>query len=118
MTPRPWPKDLCFDREEAVLRVVWDNGETTAAPFELLRVESPSAEVQGHGGQKKLVAGKRGVGVIEALPVGRYAVRIVFDDGHQTGIYTWDLLYQLSQERHARMASYEAALAATGLSRD
>jgi DUF971 family protein len=116
--PHPWPLDLCFDRQEGALRIAWDSGETNAIPFELLRVQSPSAEVQGHAGKPILVAGKRGVGVADALPVGRYAVRIRFDDGHETGIFSWALLHQMAKERHDRMAAYEAALAAAGLSRD
>jgi DUF971 family protein len=115
---KPWPRDLAFDRSAAVLRIAWDSGETFAIPFELLRVESPSAEVHGHGGQKTLVTGKRAVGVRNALPVGRYAVRIVFDDGHATGLYSWDFLYTLGKAWQGRMAAYEAALAARGLSRD
>lgn len=115
---RPWPTDLAFDREARVLRVTFDDGAAFPIPFELLRVESPSAEVRGHGGEKKIVPGKRGVGVRDALPVGRYAVRILFDDGHETGIYSWDLLYAFGRDGAALMATYEAALAERGLSRD
>jgi DUF971 family protein len=115
---RPWPADLVFDRGARLLRVAFDDGAAFAIPFELLRVESPSAEVQGHGGQRKIVPGKRLVGVTDAKPVGRYAVRIVFDDGHETGIYAWDFLRRLGEEADARMAAYEAALAERGLSRD
>jgi DUF971 family protein len=118
MSPAPWPQDVAFDRPARALRIAFDDGARFAIPFELLRVESPSAEVQGHRGQPVLVPGKRGVGVRDAAPVGRYAVRIVFDDGHDTGIYSWDFLYKLGAEQDARMAAYEAALAARGLKRD
>jgi DUF971 family protein len=114
---RPWPAELTFDRSNRVLAVRFDDGAAAELPFELLRVESPSAEVQGHGGQRQIVPGKAMVNVRDALPVGRYAVRIVFDDGHESGIYTWDFLYALGQERDARMAAYLAALADRGLSR-
>lgn len=114
---RPWPTELTFDRDARALTIAFENGARFTIPFELLRVESPSAEVRGHGGEKTLVAGKANVGVTDALPVGRYAVRIVFDDGHQTGIYTWDFLRELGAERDARMAEYVAALTARGLAR-
>lgn len=115
--PRPWPAELIFDRANRMLAVRFDDTTTAELPFELLRVESPSAEVQGHGGQRQIVAGKAMVNVRDALPVGRYAVRIVFDDGHESGIYTWDFLYSLGQERDVRMSAYLAALADRGLSR-
>lgn len=115
----PWPETLSFDRAARVLRARFDTGETVEAPFELLRVESPSAEVQGHGpGDKTLVAGKRGVGVVEVQPVGNYAVRIVFDDGHDTGLFSWDYILKLGRNADALMAAYERALAEAGLSRD
>lgn len=97
MTAKPWPTDLTFDRTARALTIAFDDGARYAIPFEVLRVESPSAEVRGHGGEKKIVTGKENVGVTDALPVGRYAVRIVFDDGHQTGIYTWDYLRELGR---------------------
>jgi len=119
MTDAPWPTDLAFSNATKSLRVAFDDGETFDIPFELLRVESPSAEVQGHGaGEKKLVAGKRRVGVTAAEEVGTYAVRIVFDDAHATGIYTWERLRTLGREKDARMADYARRLAAAGLSRD
>jgi DUF971 family protein len=91
-----WPKELVFRRDARVLHVAFDDGAEADIPFETLRVESPSAEVQGHGpGQKRTVTGKTGVGVVEAQPVGGYAVRIVFDDGHDTGIYSWEYLRKL-----------------------
>lgn len=115
----PWPASLNFDRSVRALHIEFDDGAAFDIPFELLRVESPSAEVQGHGGkQKNLVAGKRAVGVTDAQPVGNYAIRIVFDDGHDTGLFTWPYLYKLGAERDALMTRYAEALSAAGLSRD
>lgn len=93
-----WPKELVFKREARTLRVKFEDGAAVEIPFERLRVESPSAEVQGHG-NKRVVTGKANVGVIDAKPVGRYAVRIIFDDGHDTGIFSWDYLRQLGASR-------------------
>ncbi len=98
MSAKPWPIDLAFDRGARALRIAFDDGAAYSIPFETLRVESPSAEVRGHGGAKTIVTGKQDVGVADALPVGRYAVRIVFDDGHETGIYTWDFLRELGEK--------------------
>jgi DUF971 family protein len=115
---RSWPTDLTFRREARTLSVSFDDGAGFEIPFELLRVLSPSAEVRGHrAGDEKLVAGKRGVGVTRAEPVGRYAIRIVFDDGHDTGLYSWDYLYELGRDSAALMAKYEGQLAKAGLSR-
>lgn len=104
------PKELVFRRGSRVLHVAFDDGAAFDIPFELLRVESPSAEVQGHGGKPLLVVGKEQVGVADARPVGRYAVRIIFDDGHDTGIYPWELLRKLGAEKDARVAAYRARL--------
>lgn len=96
MTTRPWPVKLDFNRSEGALHIAYDDGAAFRIPFETLRVESPSAEVQGHNpGEKKIVTGKENVLVTAAEPVGRYAVRLVFDDGHDSGIFTWDYLYAL-----------------------
>jgi DUF971 family protein len=96
---RPWPVALDFERGEKRLNISFDDGESFAIPFETLRVESPSAEVQGHGpDQKKIVTGKENVLITAAEPVGRYAVRLVFDDGHDSGIFTWDYLYALGRQ--------------------
>lgn len=93
----PWPTDLVFRSGARVLHVTFDDGTALDIAYEKLRVESPSAEVQGHGpGEKKTVTGKQDVMVTDATPVGRYAVRIVFDDGHDTGIYSWDYLRKLA----------------------
>jgi DUF971 family protein len=105
-----WPVDLAFDREARVLRIAYDDGASFAIGFELLRVESPSAEVQGHAGRKAIVRDKGDVSVKDAFPVGRYAVRIVFDDGHETGIYSWAYLRKLGEEHDALLAAYRASL--------
>jgi DUF971 family protein len=111
---RPWPTDLVFDRGAKVLRVAFDDGAKFEIPFELLRIESPSAENKGHGGAPlPLVKGKANIGVVRAEPIGRYAVRIVFDDGHDSGLYTWDLLYDLGRNPDARLSNYREALAAS-----
>jgi DUF971 family protein len=99
--------------------VAFDDGARFSLPAEYLRVESPSAEVQGHTpDQRQTVAGRRDVAVIRVEPVGRYAVRLVFDDAHDTGIYTWEYLYALGRERERRWADYLDALASRGLSRE
>jgi DUF971 family protein len=113
------PTELRLKRAEKCLAIRFDDGTCFELPAEYLRVESPSAAVQGHGpGQKQLVAGRRAVGILEMQPVGHYAVRLVFDDLHDSGIYTWDYLHRLGREQAARWADYEAQLAARGLSRD
>jgi DUF971 family protein len=114
---RPWPTDLVFDRAAKLLRIAFDDGAAFEIPFELLRVESPSAENKGHGGANvpAPVRGKANVGVLSADAVGRYAVRISFDDGHDTGLYSWDLLYDLGRDKDGYMRRYREALAARGL---
>jgi DUF971 family protein len=117
--PPAWPVEIRVDRGERRLEVVFDDDARFALPAELLRVESPSAEVQGHGPtQKVTVPGKRMVGITAVEPVGNYAVRIVFDDGHETGIYTWSYLYGLGHDLARIWQAYLAALAAKGLTRD
>jgi DUF971 family protein len=101
------------------LAVSFEDGRRFELPAEYLRVESPSAEVQGHGpGQKVIVGGRRHVGIIRIEPVGSYAVRLVFDDLHDSGLYTWDYLYELGEQQATRWAAYLAALAERGLGRD
>jgi len=113
------PTEIRLDRAARVLHVSFDDGKDFALPAEYLRVESPSAEVQGHTpDQKQTVAGRRHVGIIEIEPIGHYAVRLVFDDLHNTGIFSWDYLRQLGEEQDRRWAAYLDALAARGLSRD
>jgi DUF971 family protein len=115
----PWPLELRLKRAEKMLEVSFDDGRRFSLAAEYLRVESPSAEVQGHGpGQKTLVPGRAHVGIIGLEPVGNYAVRIIFDDLHETGIYSWAYLYQLGIERERRWRDYLEALAAHGLSRE
>jgi DUF971 family protein len=114
-----WPVELRLKRAERLLEITFDEGSRFSLPAEYLRVESPSAEVQGHGpGQKTLVHGRAHVGIIGLEPVGNYAVRINFDDLHDTGIYSWNYLYQLGVEREKRWREYLEALAANGLSRE
>jgi DUF971 family protein len=114
-----WPVELRLKRGEKLLEVTFDDGSRFRLPAEYLRVESPSAEVQGHGpGQKTLVHGRAHVGIISLEPVGNYAVRITFDDLHDTGIYSWSYLYQLGVEHSQRWRKYLGALAANGLSRE
>jgi len=114
----PTAVEIRLKRAEKRLDVVFDDGFAAALPAEYLRVESPSAEVQGHGpGQRKTVAGRRHVGIIGVEPVGHYAVRLVFDDLHDTGIYSWDFLYTLAREHEQRWGDYLNALASKGLSR-
>ena len=114
-----WPLELRLKQAEKLLEISFDDGRRFRLPAEYLRVESPSAEVQGHGpGQKALTPGRAHVGIIALEPVGNYAVRIVFDDLHDTGIYSWAYLYQLGVEREQRWRAYLDALAANGLSRE
>jgi DUF971 family protein len=116
---RHWPTEIRLKQAERILEVDFDNGVTFRLPAELLRVESPSAEVQGHGaGRKQLVAGRARVGIIELEPVGNYAVRIKFDDLHDTGIYSWSYLYELGERQEELWAAYLAELAERGLSRE
>ena len=111
--------ELRYRAADKVLEVSFADGQRFALPAEYLRVESPSAEVQGHGpGQKVIVAGRRHVGILRIEPVGHYAVRIAFDDLHDSGIFSWVELRRLGEERAARWAEYEQALALWGLSRD
>ena len=113
-----WPTELRLKRAEKRLDITYDDGSHFTLPAEYLRVESPSAEVQGHGpGQKQTVAGKAQVGIARIEPVGNYAVRLVFDDGHDTGIYSWTYLHQLGREQQSRWARYLEDLATAGLHR-
>ncbi|HEX6842897.1 MAG TPA: DUF971 domain-containing protein [Stellaceae bacterium] len=114
-----WPIEIRLKQAEKVLEVAFDDGKRFRLPAEYLRVESPSAEVQGHSAsQKQLVSGRAHVGMLGVEPVGNYAVRIKFDDLHDTGIYSWRYLYQLGEEQAQRWAQYLAALKSAGLSRE
>ena len=115
----PWPVELRLTGAGTRLEVEFDDGARFALPAELLRVESPSAEVQGHGGgPKEIVAGRRGVTIARIEPVGRYAVRLRFDDGHDTGLYSWPWLHRVGRDRDRLWQAYLDALAERGLSRD
>ncbi len=113
------PKEIRVKREEKRLEVDFDDGTLFSYPAEFLRVESPSAEVQGHGpGQKTLIAGRRHVGIMDVTAVGNYAVCIKFDDMHDTGIYSWDTLYDYGVNQDEMWAAYLAAIEEKGLSRE
>src|SRR5713226_348131 len=115
----PWPVELRLRRAEKRLDIEFDDGKRFSLPAEYLRVESPSAELQGHGAGQKTIIGERAqVGIIDLEPVGNYAVRIKFDDLHDTGIYSWDYFYQLGIEYDKRWHAYLSSLAARGLSRE
>jgi DUF971 family protein len=115
----PVATEIRLNRAERVLHVAFDDGARFALPAEYLRVESPSAEVQGHGpDQKTIVPGRRHVGIMTIEQVGNYAVRLDFDDLHNTGIFSWEYLYELGQQQDRRWAAYLAALADRGLSRE
>ena len=115
----PHPTALTVHTQSRVLDIAFDNGSSFRLPFELLRVYSPSAEVQGHGpGQETLQTGKREVGVEAVEPVGNYAIQIRFSDGHDTGIYSWELLYRLGDQQEALWQDYLDRLKAAGVDRD
>jgi DUF971 family protein len=117
--PTPRPTSLTLHQASRVLEVGFDDGRVFRLPFELLRVYSPSAEVQGHGpGQEVLQTGKRAVGIDAVEPIGHYAIQPRFSDGHDSGIFTWDYLYRLGAEQEALWRRYEDRLAAAGLDRD
>ena len=114
----PWPEELRLAAGGSELHVRFDSGEQVVLSAEYLRVESPSAEVKGHGpGQEQLVWGKRNVKISRLEPVGSYAVRIVFDDGHSTGLFTWPYLLKLGREEKDIWPAYIARLAAAGVTR-
>jgi DUF971 family protein len=114
-----WPLEIRHKKDDKVLEIDFDDGKTFVLPAELLRVESPSAEVQGHGpGEKQVVSGRRYVGIMEIEPVGNYAVKIVFDDLHETGIYSWEYLYELGEKKDEIWRRYLKSLTDAGLSRD
>lgn len=114
----PWPTDLTLLRREGQLQVTYDDGVQHRLEAELLRVMTPSAADRGHGlGPGRTVSGKADVGIINLTPIGRYAVRLEFSDGHQSGLYTWDQLYDLGQNQERVWTDYLGRLAAEGLSR-
>lgn len=114
-----WPSELRLTKDRKTLTVTFDGGERFDLPAEYLRVKSPSAEVQGHSAEeRKTVPGKRDVAILEVLPVGNYAVRLVFDDMHSTGIYDWNYLAGLGRNQSRYWQDYLDELAARNLSRD
>ena len=103
----PVPTEIKLRSRSRVLSVAFDDGAIFELPFEYLRVHSPSAEVKGHGpGQEVLVLGKENVGIRAVDPIGQYAVKLVFDDGHDTGLYSWNYLYELGRDREQKWARY------------
>ncbi len=104
-----WPSEVRLNPERDLLTVSFDNGERFRLRAEYLRVESPSAEVRNHGGPKTIVKGKEQLKIAGLEPVGNYALRILFDDGHDSGIYSWDYLYKLGAEEAEIWATYLAA---------
>jgi len=114
-----WPSELRLKDQGRVLAVSFEDGSAFDLAAEYLRVESPSAEVRGHSpAERKTVGGKRNVRILKVEPVGNYAVKLVFDDGHDTGIYTWDALHALGLNHGAIWGDYLAALGQKGLDRD
>jgi DUF971 family protein len=118
MSASPRPTGITLHRASHLLEVGFDSGEVFRLPCEYLRTHSPSAEVQGHGpGQRVLVPGKRNVNIDAIEPVGHYAVLLRFDDGHQTGIFSWSVLHELGRQQEANWSAYLAALDQAGLQR-
>jgi len=119
MSANPWPTELRLHKDRKTLSVAFDNGERFELAAEYLRVRSPSAEVQGHSpSERRTVGGKRDVQILEINPIGNYAVRLVFDDMHSTGIFSWDYFLELGRNREANWRAYLDELAAKHLSRD
>ena len=113
------PTAITLHQKSRVLEIAFSDGRAFRLPYEFLRVHSPSAEVRGHGpGQEVLQTGKRAVEILSLEPVGSYAVQPAFSDGHSTGIYSWDYLYELGQNQERRWSEYLARLSAAGASRD
>jgi DUF971 family protein len=115
----PWPTELRLHKDRKALTVAFDDGANFELPAEYLRVRSPSAEVQGHSpAERRVVGGKREVQILELHPVGNYAVRLVFDDMHSTGIFTWDYLFELGRNRDNYWRDYLGEVKQKNLSRD
>ncbi len=116
---KPWPSEIRLSKDRRTLTIAFDDGRSFAMPAEFLRVVSPSAEVQGHSpSQRVTVPGKRDVMIVAIEAVGNYAVRLTFDDMHNTGIYSWDYLDRIGREQEGLWAGYLTELADKGLSRD
>ena len=119
MATTRWPTELRLSKDRRHLHVTFDDGAAFDLPAEYLRVTSPSAEVQGHSpAERKIVPGKRNVAIIGVEPVGNYAVKLIFDDMHDTGLYGWDYLYELGTEQPQRWRAYLDELEAKALSRE
>jgi DUF971 family protein len=115
----PWPTELRLRKDRKTLHVAFDDGQAFDLSAELLRVRSPSAEVQGHSpDERKTVAGKQDVAILEVVPIGNYAVRLVFDDMHSTGIFSWDYLLDMGLNQDSYHRDYLDELAGKGLSRN
>jgi DUF971 family protein len=115
----PWPTEVRLRKDKTALAITFDNGDAFEFPAEFLRVHSPSAEVQGHSPEERqTVGGKRNIMVMEIHPIGNYAVRLVFDDMHGTGIYTWDYFLKLGRTQETMWRDYIEELAAKGMTRD
>src|SRR4030088_2300901 len=115
---KPWPTELRLHKDRRALTIAFDNGQTFDLSAEDLRVKSPSAEVQGHSpDERKTVAGKKDVAILEVNPIGNYAVRLVFDDLHSTGIYSWDYLLDLGRNHKAYWQEYLDELTVKGMQR-
>ena len=115
----PTPSAITLHQQSKLLEVVFSDGAAFRIPFELMRIYSPSAEVQGHGpGQEVLQTGKRGVDVVALEPVGHYAVQPTFSDGHNTGLFSWDYLYFLGSQQEALWQQYAQRLLEAGVNRD
>jgi len=116
---KPWPTELRLHKDGKTLTITFDDGQRFDLSAEYLRVKSPSAEVQGHSpDERKTVAGKQDVAILEVVPIGNYAARLVFDDMHSTGIYSWDYFAELGRNRERKWQDYIDELASKGLSRD
>jgi DUF971 family protein len=119
MAKSPRPSDITLHQQSNMLDVTFDDGTRFSMPVEYLRVYSPSAEVRGHGpGQEVLQVGKRNVGVTAIEPVGMYAIKLVFSDGHDTGIYSWEYLHELGRKQDSNWKTYLARLEQAGKSRE
>ena len=115
----PTPTALTVHSQSRVLEIAFSDGASFRIPFELMRIYSPSAEVQGHGpGQEILQTGKRDVGIVALEPIGNYAVKPVFSDGHESGLFTWDYLYHLGADESRLWEDYQRRLQAAGVDRD
>lgn len=118
-TPNKIPSNLALHQQSRVLDITFEHDEVFKLPCEYLRVHSPSAEVRGHGpGQEVLQVGKEQVNIIAIEPIGHYAVRLVFDDSHNSGLYSWDYLYELGTQRHDKWQAYLQRLADAGHQRE